>query len=228
MVHYLLRFDPQAPLLLIGTVRSEELTAGHSLTTWLVALRRARQMTEIEFSLLDEADTAELVTQITGAAPDPALALQVYIETEGNPLFVVETARAGIAPGPQPLPSTMKAVIATRLAQLAPPARDLVQVAATIGRSFTVEVLAHAGDGDEDALVRGLDELWQRQIVREHGDNTYDFSHDRIREVAYGEMSAARRRLLHRRVAAALEVVYAEGLDAVSGQIAAHYERGPD
>jgi len=98
-------------------------------------------------------------------------------------------------------------------------------VAATIGRSFTVEVLAHATDSDEDALVRGLDELWQRRIVREHGDETYDFSHDKIREVAYGEMSAARRRLLHRRVAAALEAVYAHDLDTVSGPIAAHYER---
>ncbi len=224
-LHYLLRFDPQAPVLLAATVRSEELTAEHPLTTWLAAVRRARQTTEIELSPLDEAETAELVAQVTGAAPDAILAMQMYTETEGNPLFVVETVRAGVAPGPHPLPSTMQAVIATRLAQLPPPARDLIHVAATIGRSFTVEVLAHATDSDDDALVRGLDELWQRRIVREHGDTTYDFSHDKIREVAYGEMSAARRRLLHRRVAAALEAVYTQDLDAVSGQIAAHYER---
>jgi tetratricopeptide (TPR) repeat protein len=116
-------------------------------------------------------------------------------------------------------------VIAARLAQLSATARELVHVAATIGRSFTVEVLGRASDHDEEALVRGLDELWQRRIVREQGDNAYDFSHDKIREVAYGEMSAARRRLLHRRVAAALEAVYAQELDAVSGQIASHYER---
>jgi predicted ATPase len=83
---------------------------------------------------------------------------------------VVETARAGIVPGSHELPSTMQAVIAARLAQLAPPARDLVQLAATIGRSFTVEVRTHAGEKDEDALVRELDELWRRRIVREQGD----------------------------------------------------------
>jgi transcriptional regulator with XRE-family HTH domain/tetratricopeptide (TPR) repeat protein len=224
-LHYLLRFNHQAPLLLAGTIRSEELAAEHPLTTWLAAVRRATHATEIELSPFDQAETVELVAQITGAAPDPAMAIQVYAETEGNPLFVVETARAGIAPGPQPLPTTMKDMIATRLAQLAVPTRDLVQVAATIGRSFTIEVLSRAAESDEDALVRGLDELWQRRIVREHSDNTYDFSHDKIREVAYGEMTAARRRLLHRRVAVALEAVHGDNVDAVSGQIAAHYER---
>jgi tetratricopeptide (TPR) repeat protein len=43
--------------------------------------------------------------------------------------------------------------------------------------------------------------------------------------VAYAELSAARRRLLHRRVAAALEAAHAGDRDAISGQVAAHYER---
>jgi hypothetical protein len=67
-------------------------------------------------------------------------------------------------------------------------------------------------------------ELWQRRIVREHGTSAYDFSHDKIREVAYTELSAARRLLL--RVARALERVYAANLEAVSAQVATHYEQG--
>jgi predicted ATPase len=70
-----------------------------------------------------------------------------------------------------------------------------------------------------------LDELWQRRILREQGAEAYDFGHDKLREVAYASLSAARRRLLHRRVAQALESVHAHDLDAVSGQIAVHYER---
>ena len=68
------------------------------------------------------------------------------------------------------------AVIAARLAQLSALARELAGLAATIGRAFTFEVLARASDYDEDRLVRGLDELWQRRLVREQGASAYDFS----------------------------------------------------
>jgi predicted ATPase len=98
-------------------------------------------------------------------------------------------------------------------------------VAAIIGRDFTYPVVAHACGCDEVALVRGLDELWQRRVVREQGTEAYDFGHEKIREVIVSEMSAARRRLLHRQVAEALELIHADDLDAVSAQIAAHYEQ---
>jgi len=128
----------------------------------------------------------------------------------------------------------VQTVLATRLAQLSPLAREVANVAAVIGREFTFAVLAGASGESEDAVVRGLDELWQRRIVREQGAGTaetYDFSHDKLREQAYASLSPVHRRLLHRRVAEAFEVASADtlsggqvNLDAVSGQIAAHYE----
>ena len=63
-----------------------------------------------------------------------------------------------------------------------------------------------------------LDELWQRRIVRVQSISGYDFSHERLCEVAYGEVPPARRRLLHRRVAVALEGGH--GLGAESASIA--------
>jgi eukaryotic-like serine/threonine-protein kinase len=75
--------------------------------------------------------------------------------------------------------------------------------------------------------VRSLDELWQRQIVRERtaaGEETYDFSHDQIRQVALAQLSPARRRWGHGRVAAAMERVFAGAADAPHGAIAAHWE----
>src|SRR5438045_6346444 len=61
--------------------------------------------------------------------------------------------------------------------------------------------------------------------------DTYDSSHDKLRELAYASLSPAHQRLLHRRVAEALVEIYADApsggqvnLDAVSGQIASHYE----
>jgi adenylate cyclase len=117
------------------------------------------------------------------------------------------------------------AVIAARLAQLSEPARKLAGLAATIGRAFTLDVLASAHDGDEDSLVRGLDELWRRRIVRDQGAHAYDFAHDKIRDVAYDEVTPAQRPLLHRRVAQALEQAHATDPDPVSAQLAAHYEQ---
>ena len=70
-----------------------------------------------------------------------------------------------------------------------------------------------------------MDELWQRRIVREQGAEGYDFSHDKLRQVAYAGLGAAHRRLLHRRVAEALETLYAGDLDSASGQLASHYDK---
>ena len=55
---------------------------------------------------------------------------------------------------------------------------------------------------------QALDELWTKRIVREQGVNSYDFTHDKLREVAYAEISAPQRRLLHRRIAQAFEATY--------------------
>jgi len=49
-------------------------------------------------------------------------------------------------------------------------------------------------------------ELWRKRVIREQEPNTYDFTHDKLREVAYGETSVPQRRLLHRRVAEVLVV----------------------
>ena len=251
-LRYLLRFDPQAQrmadirrmtdvqLLVIGTSRPEDVGEDHPLTPLVQALRQDRQLTEITLGPLDEAGTVALAENLAGQTLDPDTAACLYRETEGNPLFIVETVRMGLLAGnrqpgtgqgkfgafclPRPLPSRMQAAIEARLAQLPPPARELAELAATIGRDFTFAVLAQANDLDEGTLVRALDELWQRRIVREQGVDAYDFGHDKLREVAYAGLSNARRRLLHLRVAQALESVHAGDLDSVSAQVAAHYE----
>ncbi len=98
--------------------------------------------------------------------------------------------------------------------------------AATIGRAFAFALLlASSGDLTESDLMRSLDELWQRGIIRAQGDHTYDFSHDLIREVAYAQISPIQRPLLHRRLAQALELLYADHLDTVHAQLAVHYEQ---
>jgi DNA-binding SARP family transcriptional activator len=230
-LRYLLRFDPQAPLLLVGTARTEEVDEGHPLHDLLRPLQRDGRSTELTLSPLGPEETVELAQQVADGDAR-AWSAQLYQETEGNPLFVVEMVRAGLLQGWREnddnqaavLPPTVQAVIATRLAQLSPSAHQLAQVAATIGRAFRFEVLAAASELEEDALVQGLDELWRRRLVREQATG-YDFSHDRIREVAYSQQSRARQQLLHRRIAAALAQTYAGSLDEVIGELAAHAEQ---
>lgn len=245
-LHYLLRFQPDARQLLLGTVRAEELSPEHPLTTLIGALQRDGLVTEIALGPLATAETTLLAEHIAGYQFETAMGDLLYRETEGNPLFVVEMVRAGTfgqdQEGPPgsgqrrefavqtdtALPSTVQAVLSTRLAQLSTPARELANVAAVIGREFTFAILVHASGSQEDAAVGGLDDLWQRRIIREQGaeaTETYDFSHDKLREQAYFSLSPAHRRLLHRRVAQAYEEVYADDLGGISGQIAAHYER---
>jgi DNA-binding SARP family transcriptional activator/predicted ATPase len=230
-LHFLSRFEPGARSLVLATARSEELADAPPLAALLRHLRSASSLTEIALEPLDAAETAELAAQIGDREFDADSATRLYHETEGNPLFIVETLRAeGGAGGadvrdraPAGLPPRAHAVIAGRLAQLSDQARDVAAAASVIGRAFDLDVLVRLV-GDEDVVARALDELWRKRIVREQGPNAYDFTHDKIRDVAYGGTSAPERRRLHRRVAEVLAAVHAGDLGPVSARIAAHSE----
>src|SRR5829696_9018657 len=206
-LHYLLRAEPQARLLVVATVRPEELDPRHPLDDLRTGLRALDRVAEVEVGRLPAEETAALAERLRRRPLAAAEAGRLFAETEGNPLFVVEAVRAGWSGQGRPPPITPKvqAVIEARLAQLSGPARDLAGVAATIGCEFSTDVLAQASQAGEAALVGGLDELWRRRIVRDRGPDAYDFTHDRIREVAYLGLSPARRRHTHLLVARALE-----------------------
>ncbi|HSD83111.1 MAG TPA: tetratricopeptide repeat protein, partial [Anaerolineae bacterium] len=225
-LHYLLRFDSQARLLILGTFRPEEVMTGHPVAALLSALRHDRRLIEIAVGPLNAAYTQQLAAYVAGHDLDPDRTDCLYQETEGNPLFIIETLRANSeCAEADALPPTVQAVIATRLVQLSPVTRELMELAATIGREFTFEILQHAHDAAEETLIRGLDELWQRRIIREIGTSAYDFSHGKLREVAYASLSSTRRRLLNRRVAEALIAIHVNDTDSVSALVAAHYQQ---
>ena len=236
-LHYLLSSRPRAPLLVVATARSEELGPEHAARSLLRAAQASGQAVEIELGPLNRDDTAALAADLSGRELAAEQRELLYRDTEGNPLFVVEWVRAGLVNGGSPsrrggdagdgwqLPPGARSVIEARLAQLSPAAQELASLAATVGRAFTFDVIARASSRSEEQVVEALDELWQRRIVQERGVDAYDFSHDKLREGAYRRVGSARRRLLHRRVAQALERLHAGDLDGVAGELAAHYER---
>ncbi len=239
-LHYLLHYHqpdkPRARLLIVGTVRAEEVPDDHPLAALLLALRRDEQLTEIALGPLDRAETAALASALGEQPLDDETAARLFWTTEGSPLFVVETVRApdwqqqltdaGPRAGDAPatLPPKIQATIEQRLHQLSPAARDLVALAAVIGRSFSFVLLRAVSMAAENELVSCLDELWRRGIVRSQGNVTYDFSHDRIREVAHAAVGPVQRPHLHRRIAAALHQLHHADPNQVAAQLAAHYD----
>ncbi len=216
-LHFLLRFDPRGRLLIVATARSEDLSADQPSAQLLHSLRRRGLVTEIELAGLSSAETMALASQVASRSLPPDLAGPLYQGSEGNPLFVVEMVRAGLersgtwdaahgAAAPAaglPLPPKLQQVLQARLGQLSADALALAELIAVAGRPCRYELLARAHDGDEASLVQALDELWRRRILRETGEDSYEFTHPRLREVCCEGMSAARRRLAQRRMAQA-------------------------
>ncbi|MGH7518672.1 MAG: ATP-binding protein [Gemmatimonadales bacterium] len=227
LIGFVVRSGQTAPVLIVGTVRSEEIPEHHPLVGLVAALGHDQAVTTVPLDRLDEATTATLAARLGGEDTiDPQLAARLWSETEGNPLFVIEALRAGISSaGSQAvLTPTMRAVLRARLGQLPDGARRLAEVAAVIGRPFSVRLMATATGIGEHELVDHVDELWRRRIIRDQG-LTYDFSHDKLRAVALEMVTPARRRQLHRAVAEAIAVEVHDDIEAASPQLAAHYDQ---
>lgn len=217
----LLHLDPDAPLLVVTPLRSEEFDDNAELVACCRRLRAAGLLSEIELEPLSFQESTELASALRGQPIDAATARRLRADTGGFPLFLVESLREGVAAG-----SRSEAVLASRIAQLSPDTEEVAALAAAVGRDFSLELLAAAGEMDEDVLVDTLDELWRRRLVREHSPATYDFTHDLLRDAAYERLGPAHRRLVHRRIATALETLHADELDVVAARLADQHERG--
>jgi len=229
-LQYFLRSTSGTRCLVVGTVRAEEEEDNPPLGRLLRHLERDDLLTAIVLGPLDRTATAQLAGEVAEHPLDETALARTFRETEGHPLFIVERGRMELARQPGSTGDTtlpqVQSVVAARLALLSEEARAAAEVAAAVGRDFRFDILAEASDLEEDALVRALDELWRRHIVRVQADERWDFSHDRIREVAYSGIGPARRRLIHRRIAQGMERLFADRLDDVSASIAGHLDRG--
>lgn len=192
------------PLLLLLAWRSEESPADQRLRSLLRDAQRAGCGASLVLSRLDRA----AVTTLAADLPDAGLAEQLYRKSEGLPLFVAEYLhawRAGEATTDAwQLPQGVRSLLHTRLAAVDQAGQQVLATAAVIGRSFDFETLRAASGRSEEETVDHLEQLLRQGLVLER-DSGYDFSHDQLRALVYAETGLARRRLLHRRVADALQ-----------------------
>lgn len=226
---------PSAPLLIAAAARPEELAATPALAPAMRALNSGHWLQELAVSPLDAASSAELAASVLEEALSGADAELLHAATGGYPLHIVEAARGmrRAQGGSVPLAEVLgdsgdgAGVLRHRFAQCSEHARNVAQLAAAVGREFSLGLLASAWEGDEASLVRGVDELWRRRILREQRGG-YDFSHDLLRQCAYELATPPQRWLLHRRLAEAMEARHPGARDAVAAELAGQYKYAGD
>ncbi|HEY3518408.1 MAG TPA: AAA family ATPase [Gammaproteobacteria bacterium] len=232
-LHYLARHTAGLPMLIVYAYRDEELDSRSRLAGLVASLRSEAHVHQMALARLDLAETKELLASHGGADLSARMAARLQRETDGNPFFLTSILQArrageiaGDANGELPLPEALRASVRGRLAHVPADARPTLDVAAVLGRRFDFESLFAVMKTSEDELLRAVETLVRRRLLREEPAGTYDFSHDKVREVAYLEIGGARRRLLHKAVAETLEQQGEGEPHERDARLAEHYERG--
>ena len=233
-VHYCARQAARRPMLALCAYREEELEADEWLAGGIESLRREAHAVSLPLARLQMQDAAALLGSLADPRLNvPGLAERLHRETDGNPFFLTSMLHSLAAgetspdqAGQLPLPEALRASVRARLAHVPDQTRSTLDVAAVLGRRFDFETLASVSGEPEHRLVADLETLVRRRLLREESDEgVYDFSHDKVREVVYRDIGAARRLRLHRAVAQTLEQ-HGEGAPHErDARLAEHYER---
>src|SRR5262249_44778932 len=126
------------------------------------------------------------------------------------------------------IPPTVQAILAARIDRLPADAKELLQALAVIGREFPLSVIRAVTTTPDDELGRLLADLQLGEFIYEQpavGDTQYVFKHALTQEVAYNSVLLERRKILHERIAGALETLYANAIDEHLAELAHHYGR---
>src|SRR6202041_1632850 len=169
-----------------------------------------------------------MIDRVVGNKHLPADIRQDIVErTDGIPLFVEEMtkavleaesegeARRTVAVVPSPalaVPASLHASLMARLDRL-DSAKEVAQIGAAIGREFSYALLAAVARKPEEELGLALDRLVATGLLSRQGappHATYLFKHALVQDAAYGTLLREPRRVLHARIAEAIESQFAE------------------
>jgi DNA-binding SARP family transcriptional activator len=216
------------PLFILGTRRESEAVAGW--TQFKTVLIREGRLKIVLLQRLSAVETSLLARTMTLPArfQTAGFVERLFAETEGNPLFVIELLRSikaeQLPDSIWPLPATVQSVIQSRLARLNESTRDILTLAAVVGRTFTEKDLQQVRiDQPELTTLQAIDEAVSANVLVEQGTN-YDFTHDKIRTVLLESLTSSRRRYLHQQVARSLEATMSNDF----GRLSYHFEWGGD
>ncbi|WAJ43717.1 LuxR C-terminal-related transcriptional regulator [Mycobacterium sp. Aquia_216] len=205
-------------ILWLFVVRSGELSTSAQLA---VARIRAENADILTVNPLDDSAIRAVCRDTLGGDPDARLQ-SIINRVGGQPLWLVELLRGlrderlvdvvgdvayllGDA-----IPRRLLESVSDQLARLSPQTRRGLQMAAVLGRSFSVDELASLMDLPAAAVIEPVREALAAGLIVDHGDRL-GFRHDLIREATEAELPSALKRSLQRR---ALDVLLEHGAPA--------------
>ena len=163
----------------------------------------------------------------------------------GNPFFLEEALRDLIERGALlrrnggwelavdvdelAIPAAVQGTLQARLDRLDPQTREVLSLAAVIGRTFGQPLLERLVPSDE--LTQALTELQRLDLIvekRRRPNPEYRFRHGLVQEVAYASLVDSKRRKLHKRVGEALEEIYKESPEEAYGLLARHFSEADE
>jgi predicted ATPase len=224
LLQFLTRHIRDSRVVFLATYRNVGLPAGHPLNATLMEALRVPSTERLELRGLTEPEVSQFVEATVGARPTGELVAALHRLTEGNPLFLREFVRALADEGrlndsaisQVALPESVAAVIDRRLSPLSAPCRQMLCVAAVVGREFASDVLSQAWDGSSagsgSAGAAVADLLAAAEVLGivasiPESPRRYRFAHALIRETLYGALMPTDRARMHRQVGEALELL---------------------
>lgn len=239
----------EGPVVILGAYRSDLVAdPTHPVRPVIASARRMEGVYEShEISGFDRLDFRALLEALLGGRTDlpDAVTRKLFEETEGNPLFTRELIRMLCSPDPRSgrvslrqdgdvwlfdgdigswdIPDSVEEVIASRLNLLDVEERRELELAAVVGRRFAFAVLHGLMEAGEDELLKDLEKFLDIDLIRElqTSDESFEFSHGKIRDVLYAQLSGLRKRRLHAQVADVISSLRAssnEDWDALIGE----------
>jgi serine/threonine protein kinase/predicted ATPase len=197
--------------------------------------------TSLALNPLTRRQVGDLMRKKTGGALPDAVIEQVYDRAGGVPLFVeeftkmvqesdvLELAEKG-AEGSKALlaraiPATLQDLMMARADRMEDEG-ELAQLAATLGREFSHELLAAVATEEEPALQAELAKLVQAEIVYQKGRPprcTYIFKHALLQDALYNSLVKNKRQQFHRRIAEVLEARFPQTVETQPELLGHHF-----
>jgi len=223
-------------------------------TPWLLGLtaRPADGAVAALLQMTTQIETHELPPEAAGdlfrwAAGRPeidsAVVDAIFDRSHGNPLFVVEMARAladvddlaadAIGGEELGIPDRVQSLLMSRIDALTPMTRQVLRFAAVVGGTFSLGTLSALAESTMTATelndsLRALTTGGFLVRETEEGRARYRFAHSLAQEVAYDSLLFSRRRDLHQRVGVHLEAIHQDDLDAYVDALAHHFSQSRD
>lgn len=195
-------------VLVVATARTNDPRTGDRGQQRLT--RMSRDGLDVQLEPLGKSEVATLAETIIGRSLPETVAAELAELTNGNPLFVVECARAfrtagASTRGVPTLPQNVRLVILERVGLLPETTQRVLEACAVIGRDASAHTAGKMLGMLPAAVIDALGSAVKAGIVSETSPGQFTFTHILVRDAIEDAMKAVDRAKLHDAAFGALE-----------------------